>query len=866
VGLKIVRNIYLPAIVAVAIISMAFFWIGKLEYSEIQMLAGAVTLFAIVSAIAFSLSLNKKDKIEIEVERDVYEQALKHSEKRFKDFAQSVADRFWETDEHYRYTYVSLGGNSTVLLDPKEMIGKTRWEISSSGDDEVFWEAYRAKLAEHKPFRNLRHTRRNSKGQTLYFCTSGVPLFDDQGNFKGYRGATIDETSMVEADKEAVEVQSRFLKAIEALSEGVVFWDSDSRLINCNQFFKELHPKSAHVLKPGLLFEDFLRVRADANPDLTDKKSKVDWVKNHLAERLEFKSMMNEAKLDNRWVLVRRQRFADRSWIAVLTDITERKQAEEKLRVAHDELEERVEERTHEIKRQMSELDRAQEEVKRNEERFRDIAESTSDWFWETDADLNYIYVSPQYYEMFPNKANVLGEKMGQSRKKFGVKYDQTEIDHLMKLIEERKVIDKNIRCAREADGSIRYIQENGKPYFDDQGNFLGYRGATSEVTERIEAEETLKQRERQLRQILETSPIGVGVANFEDGRILFVNSTLCRQMRQSEEELVGHVSAKYWAQSNLRRKFIKVFERDGHVPPTEVQHRRSDGSRFWSIITWESIVWQGSNCVLFWIYDIDDLKRTAVELEKSKEWADRLRIEAETANRSKSEFLANMSHELRTPLNAIIGFADAVAHGVFGKIDDPRQDEAIGYIKESGEHLLELITDILDVSAIEAGNFELSESPVSLKDVSDSAIRMVQQRADQGQIRLVNNIDKNLPYLVADDRRIKQVVVNLLSNAVKFSTEGGEVTIDAHINGDGAVKVTVEDTGIGMDDEGVEMALARFGRVARHDTAEKEGTGLGLPLSKGLVEAHGGSMRIDSQIGEGTTVTFELPGGRIVN
>ena len=148
-GLKIVRNIYLPAIVAVAIISMAFFWIGKLEYSEIQMLAGAVTLFAIVSAIAFSLSLNKKDKIEIEVERDVYEQALKHSEKRFKDFAQSVADRFWEPDEHYRYTYVSLGGNSTVLLDPKEMIGKTRWEISSSGDDEVFWEAYRAKLAEH---------------------------------------------------------------------------------------------------------------------------------------------------------------------------------------------------------------------------------------------------------------------------------------------------------------------------------------------------------------------------------------------------------------------------------------------------------------------------------------------------------------------------------------------------------------------------------------------------------------------------------------------------------------------------------------------------------------------------------------------
>lgn len=832
-------------------------WFGYSDLSLLRMINLTAVIVVFIAAIIVWRSQQRQKNAE---------KALYLGEKRFKDFSNSIADRLWETDENYRYTYVSPAENKTVLLDPEDMIGKTRWEMSSGGDDKAFWDIYKAKMAEHKPFRNLRHTRRASNGQTLYFCTSGTPLFDDQGKFKGYRGTTINETANVQADKTVEEIQSRFIKAIDALSQGVVFWDSDDRLIMCNQFYKKIHAETAHILKPGLAFEDFIRARGETGYCLEGGKSVEDWVQKRLADRSDFKYLVNEVKLADRWVLVRRQKFGDNSRISIITDITEQKEAEDKLRKAHDELELRVEERTGEIKRQMLELDRAKEELKRNEERFRDIAETASDWFWETDANLKYTYHSPQYFEKFDSNHHIIGQAMGRAREKYGVEYDDEGFDNLMRLVEARKVIDKLTRRMVEADGSVKYVQESGKPYYDDRGNYLGYRGVASEVTERIEAEDRLRVRERQLREILESSPIGVGVSDTNSGEILFANPNLCHQFQRSEEELVGNMSPNFWHDNEVRKILLNDFRRDGHVPPTEVLLKKSDGELFWIILTWETIIWDGEKRILFWVFDIDDIKQTQAELKNSKEWADRLRMEAEAANRSKSEFLANMSHELRTPLNAIIGFSDAVAHKVFGEIGDPRQEEAIGHIKESGEHLLELITDILDVSAIEAGNFELNESPLSLRKLTESTLRMVQQRADLAGINLVNKIGDDVPKFVADDRRIKQVLVNLMTNAVKFSPTGGVVEVDAQVNDDGAIVISVTDSGIGMDEKGVELALARFGQVARQDTKEQEGAGLGLPLSKGLVEAHGGSMSIDSAIGKGTKVVVELPGARIIN
>jgi signal transduction histidine kinase len=241
-------------------------------------------------------------------------------------------------------------------------------------------------------------------------------------------------------------------------------------------------------------------------------------------------------------------------------------------------------------------------------------------------------------------------------------------------------------------------------------------------------------------------------------------------------------------------------------------------------------------------------------------------RILAETANRSKSEFLANMSHELRTPLNAIIGFSEVLNEKIFGEMANKQQTEYVLNIHESGQHLLDLINDILDVSAIESEKFELNESNIHLHETVESALRMVKDRAQHAGIILLDNIAENAPMICADERRLKQIFVNLLSNAVKFTEEGGKVSVNIEPSDNETLALTVSDTGIGMNKKGIEKALEKFGQIHSENNNPTDGTGLGLPLTKGLVEAHNGTMIVESVVGEGTTVRIELPSSRIVH
>ena len=223
------------------------------------------------------------------------------------------------------------------------------------------------------------------------------------------------------------------------------------------------------------------------------------------------------------------------------------------------------------------------------------------------------------------------------------------------------------------------------------------------------------------------------------------------------------------------------------------------------------------------------------------------------------------MSHELRTPLNAIIGFSEVLNENIFGEMANPQQSEYVLNIHESGQHLLELINDILDVSAIEAEKLELNESNIQLRETVESAVRMVQDRAQHAGIKLMDNIGESAPIICADERRFKQIVVNLLSNAVKFTKNGGTVSIDSDITSKGDLALVIKDTGIGMDQKGLDTALEKFGQVHTDNNSPTDGTGLGLPLTKGLVEAHGGKLDIKSIVGEGTTVRIEIPGSRII-
>ena len=229
-----------------------------------------------------------------------------------------------------------------------------------------------------------------------------------------------------------------------------------------------------------------------------------------------------------------------------------------------------------------------------------------------------------------------------------------------------------------------------------------------------------------------------------------------------------------------------------------------------------------------------------------------------EAANRHKSEFLANMSHELRTPLTAIIGFSEVLSDKIFGELNE-KQDDYIGDIVSSGRHLLSLINDILDLSKVEAGRMELDVTSFDLPTAIENALILIRERATRHGIKVEHKIDERLGEVVGDERKFKQILLNLLSNAVKFTPEGGSIGVTAVLTKE-AVEVAVSDTGIGIAPENQETIFEEFRQVGTDASKKREGTGLGLTLTRKFVELHGGTIRVESAVGKGSTFTFTLP------
>jgi GAF domain-containing protein len=251
---------------------------------------------------------------------------------------------------------------------------------------------------------------------------------------------------------------------------------------------------------------------------------------------------------------------------------------------------------------------------------------------------------------------------------------------------------------------------------------------------------------------------------------------------------------------------------------------------------------------------------QSALAIENARlfrEIADKSR-QLEAASRHKSEFLANMSHELRTPLNAIIGFSEVLAERMFGEVNE-KQAEYLQDILSSGRHLLSLINDILDLSKVEAGRLELELERFHLPTALDNALTLVRERATRHGITLTQTVDEGVGDVVADERKVKQILLNLLSNAVKFTSEGGRVDLTVAV-ADGAVTIAVSDTGVGIALEDQAVIFEEFRQVGRDDTRRQEGTGLGLTLAKKFVELHGGWIGVQSQVGQGSTFSFTLP------
>lgn len=275
---------------------------------------------------------------------------------------------------------------------------------------------------------------------------------------------------------------------------------------------------------------------------------------------------------------------------------------------------------------------------------------------------------------------------------------------------------------------------------------------------------------------------------------------------------------------------------------------------------------------------DITDLKNAERELRKAKEAVDAANVDlernvkertqelhdalvqAEMASRSKTDFLANMSHELRTPLNAIIGFSDMFRNSIYGPLGNNQYKEYAEHIHASGIHLLSLIHDILDIAQVEAGQLSIKYEETNVREIFDGCISMIELRAEAKNLKLIFTMNSDTPPIFADSLRLKQVLLNLTGNAIKFTPEGGKIEVIASPTANGGVNIQVRDTGVGMTEKQIEMALERFGQARNNHMLSHDGVGLGLTICSSIMESHGGNLKIDSVPGVGTTVTATFP------
>ena len=259
-----------------------------------------------------------------------------------------------------------------------------------------------------------------------------------------------------------------------------------------------------------------------------------------------------------------------------------------------------------------------------------------------------------------------------------------------------------------------------------------------------------------------------------------------------------------------------------------------------------------------------ESLRNAKVQAELAARSSTEAMEKAISANRAKSEFLANMSHELRTPLNAIIGFSEFICEQALGEVQPKKYVEYAQDIRSSGQHLLAVINDILDLAKIEFGKATLVEEDTDISQLFEGCVRIIQGRAIQEHIELVAELAPGRPLLYADSRKVKQVLLNLLSNAIKFTPAGGRVLMKSNRARDDGIELSVQDNGIGIAFDDIKKALAPFSQVDTRLNRKFDGTGLGLPLSKGIAELHEGTLDVNSRLGAGTTVTVKFPAKRV--
>jgi len=624
-------------------------------------------------------------------------------------------------------------------------------------------------------------------------------------------------------------MQSRLLDALGGVQDGVALYDAWDRLVTCNERYRQSLGPCGDLVRPGMEFRTLLEAMAEKGVVPDAKGRETTWVDEALGEHAACQLAPREEMLwDGRWVAISVYPTTDSGHLRIVGDISGRKRAEQAL----------------------------EESLAWT----RGIMDTVVDGIIAIDENGVVLSFNSSACRIFGFSAdeivgrNVLTLMAETDRDEHEAHFDRYRATGMAHIIGVGRQVH-----GRRKDGSIFPLELAVTEM--RQRDALTFIGVVRDITVLKRHEEEIAAQSSLRQAIIDN--MGQGVAVFDGAEQLVALNSSARTLLDLPEGEIdpGFATLEnflyYLAMQDEGRRgapselVADGLERTRSHPNNVVEYTRSGGT----VLEVRSTSMPGGGRIQTFT-DITGRKRNEDTLREAKEAAER-------GNRAKATFLANISHELRTPLNAIIGFSELMKNEIFGPIEPTPYRAYLQDIHESGMHLLELINDILDMSKAEAGMTDLVEGAVDIAAIVRSSLRMMSRRAQSNRVSLIEALPADLPELIADERRVRQIVLNLVSNAVKF-TEDGQITVSAKASGDGFA-LTVADTGIGMTPEDLVKVMEPFVQADTRLSRKYDGTGLGLPLTKALVEAHGGRLTIDSAPELGTTVTVTFPPSRIV-